>query len=1311
MARSFTETATQTFAPQRWLIACLLLIWLAPGLQAQSGNQLKFQQVAAGSFTYDMQIADIVQDQLGFLWIATKFTGLYRYDGYNFVAYKQDPQNPTSLARNEVYDLHIDRQGRLWVSLDGGGLDLFDPQRNGFIHYRHDPNNPNSLSHDTGRGLWEDRMGQLWIGTRNGLNVFQPATNNFKRYVHDSADPQSLSANAVYQGLHDKAGNLWIGTGNGLDRFDPATRRFQRLRPAPSEVTPKSVNAILTLAEDKAGNLWCGSTEGGLYRFTPATGSLKSYRHNPSQPASLGGDGVFKVLVDRQGILWVGLQSGGLDKYDPATDSFQHFRKNDQQPGNLPSNDVLSLFEDRAGVLWVGTSLGLCKYDRFAENFVVGHPLLQQTPFAEKHVQSMLETPEGQTWIGTGKGLARFVSQPGQSTIFRDDPAHPNSLSESTIYALYQDRAGRIWVGTPGTGLYLYLPDQDKFKRYQLPDGLKSLSVYSIYEDRSGQLLIGCWLNGLYLVDVANDRLVPFQPEGMPQSVSQDTPLVFREDQLGRLWIGLRASGLLRFDPTTGRWTNYRHQATDPRSLSDDQITALLFDHAGQLWITTRQGLNRFDPSTDNFTRFGVRDGLPDFTLCSLYEDRRGRLWIGTDNGLACFNPQNRWTRVYDTTDGLPSNAFYDRGAWLSRDGELYLSTLRGIFHFNPDTLPERIPPLSIALTEVRRFEQKFQFGADISRLQALDFTWQDYMLSFDFAALGIAQPQKVQYAWKLDGYDRDWIMGGTKRTATYTDLPGGQYTLRVKSTDEMGRWFEKELAVRITVTSPPWRRWWAYLLYALTLAAGIFGYVRYKTQAQIRRVHELDQLVTQRTEQVREKNSQLEQTLAQLKTAQSDLQEANDDLLAVLDQLRLGVLVAEPDGSVSFLSQAAQKFLSVTAEQALGQPWARLLPLQDQEKTQLRAVLALPEKQRPRLPIGFQAEGGRRYQLEIEIADDPRNPQRKIFYLYDVSEIYDLRRLLDEKAKFHELIGESTAMRVVFKQARDVAQTDTTVLLEGETGTGKELLARAIHYFGPRKSQPFIALNCAGLSESLLTSQLFGHKRGAFTGAISDQIGLFEAANGGTLFLDEVGDIPLTVQTALLRVLQEREITRLGENKPRKVNVRIITATHRDLNQRVAAGQFREDFLYRIRVARLKLPPLRERREDIPLLVSWFLGQFRASFARQQLDISIESMTYLLQHSWPGNVRELRAAIESAVLKCRGTVIQPGDLPPEVFSGAVSEPISASGRGTDERERLLHALKQTNGNRAAAARLLGISRPTLYRRLKEAGIASEDTD
>jgi transcriptional regulator with PAS, ATPase and Fis domain/ligand-binding sensor domain-containing protein len=1280
---------------------------LAALLHAQTTAPLKFEQVAAGPFTSEIEVTDIVQDQLGFLWIGTKTAGLYRYDGYSFVAYKHDPQQPASLGRNEVYRLLVDRAGQLWVSLDGGGVDRFDPQINGFIHYRHDPKNPASLSHDFARGMWQDRAGQLWIGTSGGVNLFNPATNGFTHYRYDPANPQSLSHNVIYRVMQDKGGDLWFGTGRGVDRFDSATQHFQRFNLALNG-PPSELHAIRALAEDHAGNLWCGGVLGGLYRYERATGSFKLYRHDAREPASLGANSILDLLVDSQGVLWVGLQDGGLDRYDPATDSFVHFRKEGQNPHSLTDDYVNALFEDRAGVLWIGTRLGLCKYDRFAAHFA-GHAALSQAKLIKAAPEKLLEDQAGQLWIGTDQGLARFDPASGHTTVFRHDPARADSLSESIVYALYQDRAGRLWVGGPEEGINLYLPERQRFKRYPIIAGGKQRGVFAIYEDRRGRLLVGTWQTGLQQYDAASDSFVPFQPTGFPQAVNRDTVVALTEDRAGGFWLGTLSNGVVRYDPATERWTNYRHQAAEPRSLSDDRITAFCLDRLGRLWITTYNGLNRFEPQTESFTRYTTRDGLPDAYLGSVQEDRAGRLWIGTEKGLARFDPGKGLARVYDTNDGLPSNRLMERGTLLARRGELFFGTLEGLLHFNPDSLPERATPLTLVLTEIRKFEQPFQYGPDISRLASLDFTWQDDMLSFDFAALGLAQPQKTQYAWKLDGYDRDWIFGGRKRTATYTNLPGGRYTLRVKATDDEGRWFEKELAVAVSVTAPPWQRWWAYTLYVLTLAGAIFGYVRFKTQAQLKRVQELDTLVTQRTEQVREKNSQLEQTLAQLNMAQSELQEANEDLLAVLDQLRLGVLVAEPDGTVAFLSQAAQHLLNATQEKAAGQPWPSLLPLQEQEKTQLKALLALPEKQRSRLPIGFQAGGGRRYQLEIEIADDPRNPQRKIFYLYDVSEIYDLRRLLDEKAKFHELIGESTAMRVVFKQARDVAQTDTTVLLEGETGTGKELLARAIHYSGPRKSQPFIALNCAGLTESLLSSQLFGHKRGAFTGAITDQLGLFEAANGGTLFLDEIGDIPLTVQTALLRVLQEREITRLGENKPRKVDVRIITATHRDLNQRVAQGAFREDFLYRIRVARLKLPPLRERLEDLPLLVSWFLGQFRVSFARPQLDISTEAMDCLLEHAWPGNVRELRSAIESAVIKCRGSVIQPSDLPPEVFGSAVAAKSVVAITGTDERQRLIQALKQTNGNRAAAARLLGISRPTLYRRLKEAGLDGDD--
>ena len=231
-----------------------------------------------------------------------------------------------------------------------------------------------------------------------------------------------------------------------------------------------------------------------------------------------------------------------------------------------------------------------------------------------------------------------------------------------------------------------------------------------------------------------------------------------------------------------------------------------------------------------------------------------------------------------------------------------------------------------------------------------------------------------------------------------------------------------------------------------------------------------------------------------------------------------------------------------------------------------------------------------------MDVKDDPRDARGKIFFLYDVTEVHDLRRLLDERAQFHDLLGKSKAMQLVYQQIRDVARVDSTVLIEGETGTGKELVARAIHSSSHRKDKPFVAVNCAGLTESLLSSQLFGHKRGAFTGAIEDHQGLFEAANGGTLLLDEIGDIPMTVQNQLLRVLQEREIVRLGESRPRKIDVRVLAATHRSLSDEAAKGNFRSDLFYRIRVARISLPPLRDRREDIPLLAASFLAQFSAA-------------------------------------------------------------------------------------------------------------------
>jgi len=440
-----------------------------------------------------------------------------------------------------------------------------------------------------------------------------------------------------------------------------------------------------------------------------------------------------------------------------------------------------------------------------------------------------------------------------------------------------------------------------------------------------------------------------------------------------------------------------------------------------------------------------------------------------------------------------------------------------------------------------------------------------------------------------------------------------------------------------------------------------------------------------------------------QLQDAFTQIEKSRADLLAILDELNIGTAMADEQGRIVFLNRVAKGIFA--RRESSNRPWRELFNFSHEDTALLDGVVRRSPTERVKISVHVDRADGHRFSLEVDVKDDPRDRRGKIFFFYDVTVVDDLRRLLGERVQFHDLIGKSEAMQTVYKRIRDIARVDATVLIEGETGTGKELVARAIHFSSQRKDKPFVAVNCAGLTESLLSSQLFGHKRGAFTGAIDDQRGLFEAANGGTLLLDEIGDIPMPVQNQLLRVLQEREIVRLGETLPRKIDVRILAATHRNLSEEVAAGRFRSDLFYRIRVARLGLPPLRQRREDIPALAASFLGQFSAASGKRVSEMSQEALRFLMDYDWPGNVRELRSAIEFTLIHCAGTVIQADDLPPEVFPMAdviPGDPLM------DERSRFLQALDRSRGNRAQAARLLGISRATLYRRLADLKIDPE---
>jgi two-component system response regulator HydG len=322
-----------------------------------------------------------------------------------------------------------------------------------------------------------------------------------------------------------------------------------------------------------------------------------------------------------------------------------------------------------------------------------------------------------------------------------------------------------------------------------------------------------------------------------------------------------------------------------------------------------------------------------------------------------------------------------------------------------------------------------------------------------------------------------------------------------------------------------------------------------------------------------------------------------------------------------------------------------------------------------------------------------------------------ELQRQLDEKFGFEGVVGNSAKMHDIIAKLRDIAPTSATVLIQGETGTGKELVAKAIHTNSPRKNKPFVAMNCTALNENLLEDELFGHEPGSYTGADRLRKGRFEHANGGTLFLDEVGDMPVTLQAKLLRVLENKEVFRIGSNEPIKVNVRLLSATNHDLEAAAAAGKFRQDLFFRLKVVTIKLPPLRERRQDIPLLTAHFLREFNQLHGKRVQGISEALRRTLAAYDWPGNVRELRNLIESMVVQDHDGIldlndIQEGDSLRATLSADnhAASPAGLVGRPLGEVERYYveQALNMTGGNREEAARLLGIGERTLYRKIKK---------
>jgi two-component system response regulator HydG len=434
----------------------------------------------------------------------------------------------------------------------------------------------------------------------------------------------------------------------------------------------------------------------------------------------------------------------------------------------------------------------------------------------------------------------------------------------------------------------------------------------------------------------------------------------------------------------------------------------------------------------------------------------------------------------------------------------------------------------------------------------------------------------------------------------------------------------------------------------------------------------------------------------------------------SIIDTMKEGLLVVNPEGTIIAVNPAAEALTGYSALELIGsscrvldctgcviygdgpgEKWCKLF----QEGMVKAKKCLITHKDHRSVSV-------------VKNATVLRGPDGRIIgaveTLTDISdfvrqqeEIMALRKTLDLSDNYFGILGKSAPMQRLFEMIESVAQSDAPVIINGQSGTGKEMVARAIHWASPRQDKPFVKVSCAALNENLLETELFGHVKGAYTGADRSRVGRFEAAHGGSIFLDEIGDIPPATQIKLLRVLEEKEIERVGDHTPIPVDVRIITATNKNLEDLVARGAFREDLYFRIHVFPLTIPPLRERPEDIPIIIQHFVEQNHATSGKKIAGLSPEAVARLTSYTWPGNVRELRNAIEYALVLCPGGEIGAHHLPHKI-APARDCPPPAESLKVRERDELVQVLRQAGGNQSAAARQLGVSRVTVWKRMKK---------
>ena len=1268
-----------------------------------------------------------------------------------FTNFRYYPADSATIRGNLIRAIYEDANRDLWIGTESQGVSRLSNETGEFEHFLNDPDDPSSIGANRINSFFQDSDGVLWIATRDGLSAWNPTSRSFENYSNDPSDKYSLSHNNVSSIFQDRGGVLWVGTYNGLNLWNQTSRAIAHYRNSLNDDASLSENTVLAFAESHDGSILVGSYGGGISKLDRDSDNFQRIRHQPGDESSLSSDLIMSLLVDSEGIVWAGTRSSGLDRYDSSNNTFQHFRHASDDSSSISSDGITFIFEDSRNILWIGTfGGGVNRFDRDTQTFSrFQHSGDDPKSLSDDRVLTMFEDSLGELWFGTyGGGLNQMDPSTGVFTSYRADPDRFDGLSGDEIYMITEDAIGDFWIGVKGRGLNRWkLSDRqygtERFQRFSTQDGLPSATIIGGLWDRKGHL----WLStgrGVSKLDIGKLEFTNF-----------DTSHGLQDDEFNVGASFGASDGRLYFGGVNGFNAFYPEQVTGGGQPPQIAITKFLS-------LNSMQQLDE-SPRSEGIKQLGHHENVIGFEFSALdYAAPQKNRFMYQLEGI-----DRSWvdagTKHEVTYTNLPAGDYVFRvkgsnnnDVWSEQDATFEFTMLPAPWRTWWAYAAYLLASIGLVVTAFKihtRIVQQaddLKFAAELGVIQGRltdaqrmanignwewhfhpHYLWWSDQIYRLFQIQDTAPLAYSDYLDRVHPADREFVDDVIQKAIS----TGQEYSVdyRILRSDGATRIVHEQGKTTFDENAKP---------FGMT---GTLHDITERKEAEdgFRRRAEFQELLaTLSTELIQAQPSKVEKQI-------------NDGLTSIGTRFQLDAInfwwfsgdpenmrpahnwVRAPNSNPAAGLQRAQipwVVDELTANRAIvvndidNLPEAAAIDERIFRKRGVKSLLVFPLQVEERIEgVGtFSVLGEKRSWSDSTIAElrlvaeslagaiARAHKMARIEHLKN--ELQQENHYLREKVKlahgFDEIVGEDSGLRQCLMAVEKVAPTDVTTLVLGETGTGKELIARAIHKLSARSDKPMVSVNCPALPENLIESELFGHEKGAFTGAEARRHGRFEMAHTGTLFLDEIGELPLDLQGKLLRVLQTGEFQRIGGTKTLIADVRLIAATNRDLKQSIARGEFRADLYYRICNFPISLPALRERKGDIPLLAEHFVHKHAGRLGKDIDALSARMVKELVEHTWPGNIRELESVIERALISAEDKKIL--ELPVKLrapanpsLSRSEVEVISAD-LSSVERNHIISVLEGTNwkiSGSGGAAAILGLPSSTLRSKMKRHGI------